>query len=76
VSAEPDLPPRHCITFQQDNDTKHTSKLTMEWFADEVVKVMQLPAQGPNLNPIEHLWAHLKTRLGSYEDAPRSVIEL
>ncbi len=29
-----------------------------------------------HLNPIEHLWDHLKRRLGQYETAPNGILEL
>ena len=34
------------------------------------------PAQSPDLNPIEHLWHHVKIRLGAYETPAKNVKEL
>lgn len=42
------------FTFQQNNDTKHRSKDVQGLFAKEKNKIMKLPLQSPDLNPIEN----------------------
>lgn len=62
--------------FQQDNDPKHTSKKAIQWFEDNNIQVLAWPAQSPDINPIEHLWVHLKKQMNQYSIPPRGVHEL
>ena len=40
------------------------------------MEVLLWPAQSPDLNPIEHLWNHLKRKLAEYEVSPQGILEL
>jgi transposase len=64
------------ITFQHDNDPKHTSRLASQWLSDQEIDVLMWPPQSPDLNPIETLWAWFKFRLTDYPTMATSVREL
>ncbi|KAG2456995.1 TCB1 transposase, partial [Polypterus senegalus] len=60
--------------FQQDNDLKHTAKISNEWLQDNSLNVLEWPRQSPDLNPIEHLWRDLK--MAVHRRFPSNLMEL
>ena len=64
------------IIFQQEIDPKHTCKKVKQWFPDHEHQVMDWPAQSRDINPIKHLWHHLKRMLAEYEILPKGILEL
>ena len=51
--------------FVQDNDPKHVSRHAQRFIEEKGISWWRVPAESPELNPIENLWHELKN---SYEE--------
>jgi transposase len=62
--------------FQQDNAPIHTSHQAKEYLAEANIDVLEWPANSPDLNIIEDIWAYINRRLSTYRKDPRTLDEL
>ena len=50
----------HGHRFMQDNDPKHVSRRSREFFQEKAINWWPTPPESPDANPIENLWHELK----------------
>lgn len=62
--------------YQQDNAPIHTSRTSLKWFTQNGVHLLPWPANSPDLNPIENLWAILSRRVYANHKCYSTVGEL
>ncbi|KAJ1308225.1 hypothetical protein OPQ81_003940 [Rhizoctonia solani] len=67
---------REEVIFMHDNAHPHQAKIVKEWLEDNEIECLEWPANSPELNPIENLWAELKRCLGEYKEPPSGMLEL
>lgn len=60
----------------QDNDPKHTSLTVKRWLEEHSVRIMKMPSCSPDLNPIEHVWNYIETRIRERSVQPKTIAEL
>ena len=59
----------HCVAdekdwiFQQDNAAAHTALKCRDLFREKNIRLLDFPPRSPDLNPIENLWAIVKSRV-------------
>jgi transposase len=60
--------------FQQDNAPAHTSKRSIAFIRSQNLKLLDWPANSPDLNPIENIWSILKNAVD--KRSPKTLEEL
>ncbi len=62
--------------FQEDNARPHKTKLAKKFHAENDLCILLWPAQSPDLNPIENLWADVKKNIRERKKLPSNMAEL
>ncbi len=64
---------RPCV-FQQDSARPHSAAITTAWLRSRRVRVLNWPACGPDLTPIENIWPIIKRK--TRQRRPQSLQQL
>jgi transposase len=64
------------MTFMHDNAPCHKADSITKFFEDQEIDTVNWPAQSPDMNPIENLWAIIKQKRAAKYPLPSSEEEL
>ena len=62
--------------FQQDNAPWHTARIVEAWMDAKEVDRLDWPANSPDLNPIENLWAQMNRKLVAKKFTNRTELQM
>jgi len=64
------------LIFQDDNCRIHRARIVNTFKEENNISSLSWPAQSPDLNPIENLWAHLEKKVRERKNLPKNRNEL
>ena len=75
------LPDANCkfgddFLLQDDNDSKHWSRLVAWWKEQNEIETIDWPASSPAINLIEHVWDYVKRAIAKRPNPPQNRDEL
>jgi hypothetical protein len=64
------------FVYAHDNAPAHRARLVNDFLAQQEVNQLDWPAMSPDMNPIEHIWAHISKEINDVEPSPANLQEL